>query len=225
MSAGDSSRWQARLVSAYELIHAGVLSVWPACRDAAHSQDQSIQPVKRNRRSARTKAARRRLEDPITRNLVRRLKLVPQLRGRFHVVSQLEIINECIDNDPDPLGYIDIAILFFIDEDEACLALECKRLNVNGASLAGKYVADGMMRFVSGKYVPAAPVGGMIGYVMDGRVENPSLAVIEQIRSSLAELRCAESSIVFLSKPDYFSTTHARELMGIELKHHLLSVT
>ena len=226
MSAiGDSSRWLSCLVTAYELVHAGVLASWPECRAAVdHSPPDPVPSPPPKARTRKTAAARSRLEDPITRNLIRRLRLVPQLRGRFHIVSQFEIIDCTLDRDPDPLGYIDVAILFSVAEDEVCLALECKRLNVNGTSLATKYVTEGIMRFVSGKYTPAVPIGGMIGYVMDGRVQQASDAVLKQIRSRHKELLCSEKSIVFFSDPDHFSTTHARKQTGaIELRHQLLS--
>ncbi len=220
MSVGDSSRWQTHLVTAYEMVHSGVLRVWPECRAAIAPNQPIAMATKRGKIVART-----RLEDPITRNLIRRLKLEPQLRGRFHIVSQFEIIDSVLDRDPDPLGYIDVAILFSVEDDEVCLALECKRLNVNGASLAGKYVNEGMMRFVAGQYVPTVPIGGMIGYVMDGRVEKASQSVIEQIRLKLAHLCCTETSILFLSEPDHFSTSHVRATINIELRHQLLAAS
>ena len=99
----------------------------------------------------------------------------------------------------------------------------CKRLNVKGASLAREYVREGMMRFVTGKYSPELPIGGMIGYVMDGNVEAASRSVIEQIVSGSNELRCTEDSVIFLARPDHFSTVHARNPITIELRHQLLS--
>ena len=220
MSAiGDPSLWRDQVITAYDVVHAGVMAVWPSCRVSidsvrvvAHTKDAT----------RRKKSARRRLEDPITRNLVRHLRLVPTLRGRFHIVSQYELIAGDLNQDPDPVGYVDVGILFSVGLDEVCLFIECKRLNVNGASLAADYVSKGMMRFVTGKYGPDLPVAAMIGYVMDGQVPKASDSVIKQIRSHLAALCCAESSISFVA-PGQFSTSHTRKPLDIELRHQLLS--
>ena len=126
-------------------------------------------------------------------------RLVPTLRGRFHIVSQYELIAGDLTQDPDPVGYVDVGILFSVGLEEVCLFIECKRLNVNGASLATEYVSKGMMRFVTGQYAPDLPIGAMIGYVMDGQVPEALDSVIRQIRSHLPALRCAESSIIFVA--------------------------
>ena len=94
------------------------------------------------------------------------------------------------------MGYVDVGILFSVGLDEVCLLIECKRLNVNGASLAADYVCKGMMRFVTGKYGPDLPVAAMIGYVMDGQVPKASDSVIKQIRKQLAAL-CSLISDLF----------------------------
>ncbi len=220
MSAiGDSSRWRDHVVTAYDLVHAGVMSVWPSCRASIDAASVVAQTKDATRRK---KSARRRLEDPITRNLVRHLRLVPALRGRFHIVSQYELIVGDLTQDPDPVGYIDVGILFSIGLDEVCLFIECKRLNVAGASLAANYVSKGMMRFVTGKYAPDLPLALMIGYVMDGQVPKASDSVIKQIRRNLVDLCCAESSISFVA-PGHFSTRHTRTPVDIELRHQLLS--
>lgn len=53
--------------------------------------------------------------------------------------------------------------------------LECKRLRVTTESgfkhLADEYVEEGLQRFVDGKYSANLPCGGMLGYVMDNRIE------------------------------------------------------
>jgi len=220
MSAiGDPSLWRDQVVTAYDVVHAGVMAVWPSCRASI----DTVPTVARTKDATRhKKSARRRLEDPITRNLVRHLRLVPTLRGRFHIVSQYELIAGDLTQDPDPVGYVDVGILFSVGLDEVCLLIECKRLNVNGASLAADYVSKGMMRFVTGKYGPDLPIAAMVGYVMDGQVPKASDSVIKQIRSHLAALRCAESSISLVA-PGQFSTSHARKPLNLELRHQLLS--
>jgi hypothetical protein len=220
MSAiGDSSRWQDQIVTAYDVVHNAVMDVWPACR---HRIDSVAAVAKIPSARQRKKAARRRLEDPITRDLIRHLRTDPRLRVQFHIISQYELIDTDYAHDADPLGYVDVAILFSIDAYEVCLVIECKRLNVNGASLAAQYVSEGMLRFVKGQYAPDLPIGGMIGYVMDGRVPIASRAVVDQIVER-AKVLLIDSGINFISAPDHFSTKHLRRPVGIELRHQLLS--
>lgn len=220
MSAiGDSSLWRDQLLTVYDLVHGGVMAVWPSCQARINAVSVGAQTEIATRR---TRSSRRQLEDPITRDLIRHLRLEPSLRGRFLIVSQYELINDDLSQDPDPVGYVDIGILFSIESDKACLFIECKRLNVNGASLAADYVSKGMMRFVSSKYAPDLPLAAMIGYVMDGQISKASDAVISRIRTCLVDLCCAEPSIS-LSAPDHFSTKHKRTPVEIELRHQLLS--
>ena len=220
MSAiGDPSLWRNHVVTAYDVVHAGVMAVWPSCRASIDTVGAVAQTEDATRRK---KSARRRLEDPITRNLVRHLRLAPALRGRFHIVSQYQLIAGDLMQDPDPIGYVDVGILFSVGQDEVCLFIECKRLNVNGASLAADYVSKGMMRFVTGKYAPNLPVAAMIGYKMDGQISKATDSVTKQIRSHLAGLCCAESSISFVA-PGQFSTSHNRTPVEIELRHQFLS--
>ncbi|MBL8228813.1 MAG: hypothetical protein JNL98_10065 [Bryobacterales bacterium] len=127
-----------------------------------------------------------------------------------------------LTQDPDPVGYVDVGILFSVGLDEVCLFIECKRLNVNGASLAAEYVAEGMMRFVMGKYAPDLPVAAMLGYVMDGQVPKASESVLKEIRCHLGALCCTDASIS-VGAPGQFSTRHNRTPVNIELRHHLLS--
>lgn len=47
---------------------------------------------------------------------------------------------------------------------------ECKVLHRGGKNLYTEYLEDGMMRFVIGKYSASCEHGGMIGYVLDGKL-------------------------------------------------------
>lgn len=223
---GDSTRWRDGLINAYDLVRESILHAWPDCCARIRSEPLTvIRPAS----TSKGRKHRQEREDPITRDLIRRLKRDTEIRTRFHVESQRELIEESLDLDPDPTGYNDIAILFRVGLDEACLALECKRLNVVWKSrpdpLARKYVLDGMMRFVSGQYSKGFPVGGMIGYVMDGDVAAAHSSVLDQINKASLRLLCDPSGIVIINHPDYFLTTHDRQPNAIELRHQLLSVT
>lgn len=87
-------------------------------------------------------------------------------------------------------------ILFFpsIPEQEegVYFCLEAKRLNalVSGKwrSLAGEYVREGMQRFVDRKYSRFVRHGGMLGYVLDGKVARAVKNVEVNIRTHAGEL-------------------------------------
>jgi hypothetical protein len=94
----------------------------------------------------------------------------------------------------EELGRIDLRLTHGYRSD-VYFALECKRLNItdnNGrnSSLAGKYVTEGMMRFVgeTPQYARTLAQGGMIGYVMDGNVNNAIRSVNRQIKTRYVNL-------------------------------------
>jgi hypothetical protein len=84
----------------------------------------------------------------------------------------------------EQLGRIDLRFQHGY-RDDVYFAFECKRLNVvlegKLSSLADKYVKKGMVRFVTGKYAKGLDKGGMVGYVMDGQLDDAILAVKEAV--------------------------------------------
>ena len=96
-----------------------------------------------------------------------------------------------IDWDPNVLdekgiqkGRIDIRVTHGYVASEY-FSLECKRLNEidkkgNFSSLAGKYVDEGVMRYINEQY-SGGMNGGMIGYVMDGDTDKAVKCVNEAI--------------------------------------------
>lgn len=132
-----------------------------------------------------------RLEVPITRKLYARLQLLKSLRDQgpdrlpFRISWETPLV--------DPLtsvvkGRIDIRFSHGHCE-EVYFAVECKRLNVVSrtrvSSLAGDYVEDGMMRFITGQYAEGLDKGGMLAYVMDGQI-GPA---VESIRRAIEARR------------------------------------
>ena len=71
--------------------------------------------------------------------------------------------------------------------------VECKRLRVRRPSrlvhLANEYVDQGMQRFVDEKYSKGLPCGGMIGYVMDGNVDEAFKRVCIEIGRRIKKLK------------------------------------
>lgn len=124
-------------------------------------------------------------------------------------------------------GKIDFAVLLD-QERERYLAYECKRLNVtnNGrASLATRYVNDGMMRFLTEQYAEGLPVGCMLGYVMDGDLG----FALKQLGAAVAAqkvplgLITGPTSAQPIAGIERFATGHQRaNKIHIELRHVLL---
>jgi hypothetical protein len=222
-TTGESQVWREALIDVYDLVRAAILRAWPECQTKIRSY---VPPRRRKHRSERGRKSAQ-LEDPITRDLIIRLRRDEALRSRLIINSQRELLPESPEFDSDPLGYLDIAIEFFVRNEQLCLAMECKRLNVPRVSgppetLAGRYIEEGMMRFVSRQYSPNLPLGGMIGYVMDGDLAAAHAAIRREIERAAATLGCQSPYIVVLQHPGYFSTDHARPPVPIQLRHLLV---
>lgn len=90
-----------------------------------------------------------------------------QIRGEHE-------LEDMSTTDPTILGRIDITLQFlhqFGDED-AYVAVECKRVRADDATLNGSYVANGVDRFVTGQYAAGHEWGFMLGYVLSLPVED-----------------------------------------------------
>jgi hypothetical protein len=217
---GSSREWLAAVDGIQQKVIEAIERVWPGCQERLGATGAAAGALEWPATESR--------EDPITRCLVvslRRDRVIRELP--FMIESQRELLSDGFGGEVVPVGYLDMAILFVVGYSKACLSFECKRLNVrkkNGGrdSLAFQYIAKGMMRFVEGKYSPEVPVGGMIGYVMDGDLDKAYRAIRRQITKHALKLRCRR--VDDIGKPRYFVTEHARAMMPIELRHLLLSV-
>ena len=166
-------------------------------------------------------------ENAITKTLVDRLDADRAARARFYCDYQFVPIGRTHDGSLAEDIFIDIALIARNDRSRY-LAYECKRLNVRREgvrrSQAGSYVADGMMRFVTGQYAEGLPVACMIGYVMDGDLTFAYArikAAIGQNRSAL-RLQNGPTDEPPLDAMTRFVTTHQRNGDDIDLRHALL---
>lgn len=90
-----------------------------------------------------------------------------QIRGEHE-------LEDMSTTDPSILGRIDITLQFlhqFGDED-AYVAVECKRVRAGDATLNGSYVTNGVHRFVTGQYAAGHEWGFMLGYVLGVPVDD-----------------------------------------------------
>lgn len=208
MIVGDPHDWKDRFITVDERLLQRVLHLWPACVALLPGQPE---------------------EDTITINLVHLLSVDALVRRICHFVTyQHEPFGTHPGGAKFSKGKIDIAVLLD-QERERYLAYECKRLNViyggSRASLATRYVTEGMMRFMTEQYAEGLPVGCMLGYVMDGDLA----FALAQINAAIAAQKVP---LALIGNPaagpavagiERFSTGHQRATKSnIELRHVLL---
>jgi len=134
-------------------------------------------------------------EDGISNQLCVALRRNRDVRRlMFYVITQMVIL------EPDAgeeVGRMDIVFLptgkDLVPSENAYFCLECKRLNVikdgRKRSYASEYVKFGMLRFVTRQYSRLVRYGGMVGYVLDGDVDNAIGNVENNIRKHRVKLR------------------------------------
>jgi hypothetical protein len=168
--------------------------------------------------------------------ITRRFKLA-LIRTRDQVKLPVTIIREYYEDDPDTgehLGRIDIRLTSAGRVLETnYFAFECKRLNalVDGKTraLASEYVTKGMYRFIDGQYSRRQRHGGMLGYVLDGRVEHATKLVATNIRGKRKRLCMSEPASLGPStlrpdRPEARETNHSLDRGAFRLHHLFLSV-
>ncbi|MGJ8527430.1 hypothetical protein [Maritalea sp.] len=112
-------------------------------------------------------------EDPTTEELCRRLR---QNRDSAKLPFRIDIQTvELEPNAGEDQGRMDITFSPTVPREDIYFCLECKRLNVVQADgkrrpYTAEYVTHGMLRFVRGQYAKNVKHGGMLAYVLDGKV-------------------------------------------------------
>ena len=169
------------------------------------------------------------LENPTTKELCRRLR---QSRAAaalpFRIDIELVELGESSDADQ---GRMDIVFSPMLPTEVVYFCLECKRLNVKRSdgtrSYAAEYVIHGMMEFITGKYASQVQHGGMLGYVLDGKVSRAIERVSAEIGRRSEELGMKGSYLVRQSSirttdPSAKETRHWRGPNGdLFVIHHL----
>ncbi len=209
MAAGDPTAWAGRFRSVDKRFLERVVAVWPRCLAVLPQQPD---------------------EDTITASLVNLLLRDPETRRRFHWIEfQYEPFEYTPEGTASSKGSIDMAVILDQDRD-TYLAYECKRLNElrddGRRSLAGRYVTDGLSRFVEGQYSESLPVGCMLGYVLDGDVRYAAASVRARIveRGQAVALDMTPRDDTAIGVATRFHSRHRRGSNGvvIEVRHALL---
>ena len=131
---------------------------------------------------------------------------------------------------------MDIAFSPMIPHEAFYFCLECKRLNVTlrgrRRSLGTEYVTQGMLRFVERQYGDQVRHGGMLGYVLDSRVDLAINKVQTAIRNYRDDLKIVGEASLRRSSflPDIekiFETAHIRDGVNSEflLQHIFAAAT
>lgn len=168
-------------------------------------------------------------EDDITIALCRALRDNRTARELMFTID-----TQLVELDPVPgeeLGRLDIAFRPLVPREDIYFCLECKRLNVikNGQTraYAAEYVLHGMIRFVTGQYSRAVRHGGMLGYVLDGRVNAAIANVVVNVQTQCDPL-CMDPpgtmhpSSILTEEASARETVHRRAHESSEFRiHHL----
>lgn len=168
-------------------------------------------------------------EDEITTALCRALRDNRTARELMFTID-----TQLVELDPVPgedLGRLDIAFRPLIPREDIYFCLECKRLNVvnkgQTRAYAAEYVLRGMIRFVTGQYSRAVRHGGMLGYVLDGRVDDAIANVSVNVQAQCGPL-CMDQpgtmhpSSILTEEISARETVHRRSHESVEFRiHHL----
>ncbi|WP_067865168.1 hypothetical protein [Neptuniibacter marinus] len=209
MIIGSSSAWRNRLIDIDKLVIKCVERVWP---------------------DVVSRLSQREREDDITQRLVDHLRDDRAITQYGFLDIHFKLRERDTVGDYTTKGILDMAL--FLDQDhEKYIAYECKKLNIlsdqdkRKASLAGDYVEQGVVRYVTAKYAEKLPYGCMLGYVMDGDHD----FAFQQLNSALIKrqsLTNLQSSPIILKKEFFpvFETHHKRHTCGspFTIRHRLL---
>ena len=171
-------------------------------------------------------------EDSITRRLHGRLIRRPLFRdGPLTIELQPEIPVSDPDVDPRP-GKIDLKVPTQFGY-EVYFAIEAKRLRVRYPdgrleSGNGKYVNNGMMRFITGRYAPKMDTGAMLGYVFDGPIVKAYSGLDDYLSDNSRKLKMLSTDRMAQSKllPSHplFETHHDITGRFFKIFHLFLAV-
>jgi hypothetical protein len=95
----------------------------------------------------------------------------PKLKERIRIEE--EVGTRSFPNLPKPKGRIDIKIIYSYNENEY-FGMECKRVSSTEPNryLATDYVREGVKRFVEGTYSLGHDYAAMLGFVIDGKIND-----------------------------------------------------
>jgi hypothetical protein len=144
-----------------------------------------------------------------------------QIRGEHE-------LEDMASTDPALLGRIDITLQFLhqFGEEDAYVAVECKRVHAGDPSLNASYVSNGVDRFVTGKYGAGHDWGFMLGYVLALPAATIVEAVDAKIRKAYGEdAALGEQSAHALALAVLEGSLQQNGNHAIKLKHVFVDMT
>jgi len=110
--------------------------------------------------------------------------IVEQMKTNLLFIYWLQINREAQEGFYSEIGYSDIKI-DIPGSRRRYFAFECKRLDdkTGKSSLQQEYIDKGLDRFIIGKYAKGEDFGGMIGFVVAGKIENVVLDMKKKVKS------------------------------------------
>lgn len=131
------------------------------------------------------------LEVPTTIVVRKAMRRVKKNLGLTNLQIRGEVeLEDMATPDAALLGRIDITLQFlhqFGDED-AYVAVECKRVRAGDSTLNGSYVAKGVDRFVTSQYASGHDWGFMLGYVLALPASDVVDTIDARIRKTYGEI-------------------------------------
>ena len=125
------------------------------------------------------------LEVPTTIVVRKAMRRVKRNLGLTNIeVRGEQEIDDMATADPTILGRIDITLKFLhqFGNEDAFVAIECKRVRAGDTALSSNYVSEGVERFATGKYAAGHAWGFMLGYVLALPVDDIVAAVDNRVR-------------------------------------------
>lgn len=147
----------------------------------------------------------------------------PQLKDKIRIEE--EVGTRSFPNSHKPEGRIDIKIIYNFNENEY-FGIECKRVTSKNKKLAEKYIKDGIMRFVNGKYSPGHDYAAMLGFVIDANITK-CINLIQNYLNSTQEICLKENwtnERSFGTQYDIYRTRHLQNGQNIMSILHLFLV-
>ncbi|MEI3648410.1 MAG: hypothetical protein V6D39_00180 [Dolichospermum lemmermannii FEM_B0920] len=148
----------------------------------------------------------------------------PKLKDKIRIEE--EVGTRSFPNSPKPEGRIDIKIIYNFNENEY-FGIECKRVTSKNKKLAEDYIKKGIMRFVNGKYSPGHDYAAMLGFVIDGKVNDCIDLICDRLNKYKNDICLKEDWVdeqSFGTTQNIYRTSHLQNGQNIMSILHLFLV-
>jgi hypothetical protein len=169
------------------------------------------------KRMLRKKSSETRIAGVLGREMIARKRIDPALNQRFRIEEEVGTRSRGAIK---PDGRIDIKIIYSFDESEY-FGLECKRVS-RSQTLAKKYVSEGIVRFVTGKYSAGHKWAGMLGFVITSELSAAVTVVAGRVIKEKSACRLNsrwEPELRFGPIPNLYRTFHRTSRASFNLLH------